>query len=434
MILKYIMKKFLIKTNGCKANQLESEIIKEKLLNSGYAEAKNINDAEIYILNSCSVTENADIDALRALRNIKSKNNAVYTVITGCSAQLNAENIKELDYIDLILGNDDKFGIVEAIKENTGKVSDIFKVKTFNNQPIHNYSKTRGYVKIQDGCNNYCSYCTIPLARGNSRSNNIENILEQIKIYSDANIKEIVLTGIHIGQWGEDFDTPADFLRLIEEIEKTDIKRYRLGSLNPLEISDNLLKVLSQSEKFCPHFHLSLQSLNDRVLYNMNRHYSAQECLELTDKIEQHFNIPFIGSDIIVGFPDESDEDFEITCNNAIKAKLSNIHVFPYSIRRNTKAAEMKNQIPEKVKHLRAEKLHKIANEKYKNFIEKNIGTTAEILVEKRPDKHTGFPKGITKNYLTIHLNDTNKDIYNTIQNVRIEAVDSIGHITGKII
>ena len=434
MILKYIMKKFLIKTNGCKANQLESEIIKEKLLNSGYVEAKNINDAEIYILNSCSVTENADIDALRALRNIKNKNNAVYTVITGCSAQLNAENIKELDYIDLILGNDDKFGIVEAIKENTGKVSDIFKVKTFNNQPIHNYSKTRGYVKVQDGCNNYCSYCTIPLARGNSRSNNIENILEQIKIYSDANIKEIVLTGIHIGQWGEDFDTPADFLRLIEEIEKTDIKRYRLGSLNPLEISDNLLKVLSQSEKFCPHFHLSLQSLNDRVLYNMNRHYSAQECLELTDKIEQHFNIPFIGSDIIVGFPDESDEDFEITCNNAIKAKLSNIHVFPYSIRRNTKAAEMKNQIPEKVKHLRAEKLHKIANEKYKNFIEKNIGTTAEILVEKRPDKHTGFPKGITKNYLTIHLNDTNKDIYNTIQNVRIEAVDSIGHITGKII
>ena len=434
MILKYIMKKFLIKTNGCKANQLESEIIKEKLLNSGYAEAQKINDAEIYILNSCSVTENADIDALRVLRNIKNKNNAVYTVITGCSAQLNAENIKELDYIDLILGNDDKFGIVEAIKENTGKVSDIFKVKTFNNQPIHNYSKTRGYVKVQDGCNNYCSYCTIPLARGNSRSNNIENILEQIKIYSDANIKEIVLTGIHIGQWGEDFDTPADFLTLIEAIEKTNIKRYRLGSLNPLEISDTLLKVLSQSEKFCPHFHLSLQSLNDRVLYNMNRHYSAQDCLELTDKIEQHFNLPFIGSDIIVGFPDESDEDFEITCENAIKAKLSNIHVFPYSIRRNTKAAEMKNQVPEKIKHLRAEKLHKIANEKYKNFIEKNIGTTAEILVEKRPDKHTGFPKGITKNYLTIHLNDTNKDIYNTIQNVRIEAVDSIGHITGKII
>ena len=148
MILKYIMKKFLIKTNGCKANQLESEIIKEKLLNSGYAEAKNINDAEIYILNSCSVTENADIDALRVLRNIKNKNNAVYTVITGCSAQLNAENIKELDYIDLILGNDDKFGIVEAIKENTGKVSDIFKVKTFNNQPIHNYSKTKSKYTI----------------------------------------------------------------------------------------------------------------------------------------------------------------------------------------------------------------------------------------------------------------------------------------------
>ena len=427
------MKTFFIKTHGCKSNQLESNIIREKLLNAGYVESLQNTNADIYILNSCSVTETADIEALRTLRNIKHKNPATMTILTGCSAQLNASKVAELDFIDIILGNNDKFEIIEAINNQKSKVQDIFTVHQFNNQPLHSYSKTRGYLKIQDGCNNYCSYCTIPFARGKSRSNSIENILEQIKIYTNSNIKEVVLTGIHIGQWVEDFEPKQNMLTLLEAIEKTTIQRYRLGSLNPLEINDEMLNFLSQSSKFCPHFHLSLQSLCDKTLKNMNRHYNAQTCLELINKIDEMFRLPFIGSDIIVGFPDENETDFETTYKNVIESKLSSIHVFPYSIRKNTKAAEMTNQIPEKIKHQRADLLHKVANEKLNSFISQNIGIKTQILIEKNPDKKTGLLKGVTPNYLTIYLNASDKNLLNTIQNIKITTKDSSDKLLGEI-
>ena len=427
------MKTFFIKTHGCKSNQLESNIIREKLLNAGYVESLQNTNADIYILNSCSVTETADIEALRTLRNIKHKNPATMTILTGCSAQLNASKVAELDFIDIILGNNDKFEIIEAINNQKSKVQDIFTVHQFNNQPLHSYSKTRGYLKIQDGCNNYCSYCTIPFARGKSRSNSIENILEQIKIYTNSGIKEVVLTGIHIGQWGEDFEPKQNMLTLLEAIEKTQIQRYRLGSLNPLEINDEMLNFLSQSSKFCPHFHLSLQSLCDKTLKNMNRHYNAQTCLELINKIDEMFRLPFIGSDIIVGFPDENETDFATTYKNASESKLSAIHVFPYSIRKNTKAAEMTNQIPEKIKHQRADLLHKVANEKLNSFISQNIGIKTQILIEKNPDKKTGLLKGVTPNYLTIYLNASDKNLLNTIQNIKITTKDSSDKLLGEI-
>ena len=434
MLLNKIMKKFLIKTHGCKSNQLESEVIKEKLTAAGYLETTNPDEADIFILNSCSVTENADNEALRTIRHIKNKHKNIYTVLTGCSAQLNYEKIKELGLVDLILGNNDKFEIVSALKRQENIVNDIFETKSFNNQTIHNYFKTRGYVKIQDGCNNYCSYCTIPLARGKSRSNSEKNILEQIKIYTDSGIKEIVLTGIHIGQWGMDFNDNRELLNLLEKIEETDIIRYRLGSLNTIEVNDRLLDFLSQSQKFCPHFHMSLQSLNDKTLSSMNRHYSAKSCLELMKKIDDIFNKPFIGSDIIVGFPGESEADFDVTYNNALISKLSNIHVFPYSVRNNTKAAQMDGQISFIEKQKRADILHKLAQKKYNDFINKNIGTTSQLLVEKRPDKKTGCLKGVTKNYLTVYLEEKDLNLCNTIQNIKILSLDDNKKLLAKIL
>lgn len=415
-----LMKNFYIKTHGCKSNQLESAVITEKLIEVGYCKTTDIDTADIYILNSCSVTETADIEALRTIRHIKSLNPQIITVLTGCSAQLNFEKLKNNEYVDIILGNNDKFEIVKAITEKYSKVEDIFALKSFNNQLIHNYSNTRGYLKIQDGCNNYCSYCTIPFARGNSRSNLIKNILEQIKIYTDIGIKEVVLTGIHIGQWGSDFLEKKELYNLLEEIEKTEINRYRLGSLNTLEISDNLIEFLSQSEKFCPHFHLSLQSLTDKTLSAMNRKYSAQSCLDLMEKLNKAFKLPFLGSDIIVGFPDESEKDFNMTIENVKKSTLSNIHVFPYSVRSNTKAANMQNQIPLTIKKERAKILQSIAKEKYNTFIEKNIGNTRKVLVEKRPDKKTGQLKAVTDNYLNVFIDSKDKTLHNTIQKVKI--------------
>ena len=414
------MKTFFIKTHGCKANQLESDILKEKLSKTGYKEITKPDCADIFILNSCSVTENADIDALRTLRNVKHKNDKIITVLTGCSAQLNEQSLKLYDFIDIMLGNNDKFDIVNAIQTRNSSVEDIFNIKEFNNQFIHTYSKTRGYLKIQDGCNNYCSYCTIPFARGNSRSNTIKNILEQIKIYTDSGIQEVVLTGIHIGQWGEDFADKQTLLNLLEEIENTNIKRYRLGSLNPLEINDKMLDFLAESQKFCPHFHLSLQSLCDKTLAGMNRHYTATDCLDLIENINKKFTLPFIGSDIIVGFPDESDEDFSITYNNASISGLSAIHVFPYSIRKGTIAEKMEGHLPDEVKEERASVIKRISVQKYEDFLLSNIGSEQEVLIEKRLDK-TGKYKGLTRNYLTVRLDEGE---FNTLKKVKLDKIE----------
>lgn len=429
------MTNFFIKTHGCKANQLESDIIREKLLNGGFQEVKKADCADIYILNSCSVTETADIEALRTLRNIKHKKPDIITVLTGCSAQLNHDKITNNGIVDIILGNNDKFNIIDALKSHRSCVEDIFNIKEFNNQFIYDYSKTRAYLKIQDGCNNYCSYCTIPYARGKSRSNSIDNIIEQIKIYSDSGIKEVVLTGIHIGQWGEDFSTPKELFTLLESIENTNIQRYRLGSLNTLEIKDELLSFLSESDKFCPHFHLSLQSLTDKTLTAMNRIYTAQSCLDLIDKINDMFKLPFLGSDIIAGFPGETDEDFQITLENIKKSGLSNIHVFPYSVRKNTNAAMMENQLSEKEKQNRAKILRIAAQEKYQSFLNKNLDTDSQVLIEKKPDKNTGLLKGVTQNYLEVILDTDNINLCNTIQNIKItEYTENINVLKGIIL
>lgn len=425
------MKKFIIKTHGCKSNQLESTVIKEKLVSQGFEICTKIEDADIYILNSCSVTENADNEALRTVRNAKNKNPKLTTVLTGCSAQLRAQELLKLPFVDIVLGNDDKFNIADIIETKKSQITDIFDIEEFNNQLIHDYSNTRGYLKIQDGCNNYCSYCTIPLARGKSRSNSVENIIEQIKLYTDIGIKEVVLTGIHIGQWGTDLKESKSLYNLLEEIEKTEILRYRLGSLNTLEISDELLNFLSKSDKFCPHFHLSLQSLTDKTLKAMNRHYTAQDCLHLMEKIDSIFDKPFLGSDIIAGFPGETAEDFETTIENVKKSKLSSIHVFPYSIRSNTKAAAMDNQVEEKEKHRRAEILHKLAKEKSDKFIQKNINTNAKVLIEKRPDRKTGMLKGVTENYLNICFDINDKTLHNTVQKAQITELDKEGRLKG---
>lgn len=411
-------KKFLIKTHGCKTNQLESAVMAQKLKDCGYVQVKKLEDAEIFILNSCSVTSNADDEALRQIRHAKHVNNEILTVLTGCCAQLRANELEKLDFVDIVAGNDDKFEIANLINKKMNKVTDIFKISCFNNQFVNDYAKTRGYLKIQDGCNNYCSYCTIPYARGNSRSNSIENIRAQINSYCENGIKEAVLTGIHIGQWGAECE--KTLLNLLEEIEKTPIHRYRLGSLNPLEMGDDLLNFLADSDKFCPHFHLSLQSLTDKTLKNMNRHYSSELCLELIDKLNAMFNLPFLGSDIIVGFPQENDDDFNTTLQNVQKSGLSNVHVFPYSLRKGTKAAEMSGHVPLGVKKERANLLKVAAAKKFNDFILKNLGKEEEVLIEKRPDKKTGFLKGVTKNYLNVYCENAEKSLLNTIQKVKI--------------
>ena len=328
-------------------------------------------------------------------------------------AQLDKDNLSTNGLIDYIIGNYEKNDIVEIIeKEDKVQVSDIFSHDLFRYEKLHQTQRTRASVKIQDGCNNRCTYCTIPYARGKNRSNSIENVVEQINLFAQEGYYETVLTGIHIGQWGEDFKEKKSLKDLLEAIEKTDIKRYRLGSLNPLELTKDFIDFLAKSEKFCPHFHLSLQSVCDKTLKAMNRHYSANDIKQLVGYINEKFKNAFIGSDIIVGFPNETEEDFNTTLDNLKKLGLTRIHVFPYSRRKGTPADKMQNQIDTAEKKRRVALVQEVSNKKLTEFFNKNIGTENEVIIEKQRDKKSGLLKGVTKNYinLLIDADDTYKD------------------------
>ncbi len=419
-------KSFILKSMGCKSNQFEGSLIIEHLIKDGFVQVKKLTEAEYFILNSCSVTHKSDTEALYLLRNAKHTNPDIKTVITGCTAQLEKDNLLKLDYVDYVFGNDDKFNISKfLLNDIKTEVTDIMTLGLFNYQSLDDVSKTRFSLKIQDGCDNRCAYCVIPFARGKSRSADTEFIIEQINKASDKGFKEVVFTGIHIGQWGiEKHQFLIDLLREVEA--KTKIERYRLGSLNPLEITNDLLDLLQQSDKFCPHFHLSLQSACNKTLKSMNRFYKVEDYLEQIEDIISRFDKPFLGSDIIAGFVGETDEDFAITVENLKKSKLSKIHTFPYSIRKGTQAEKMEGHLPDSVKHERAEIIKKISAEKYELFLNQNLNTVHEVLIEKHPDKHSGMLKGMTKNYLNVLIDgiENQENYFNTLHKVKLVQIN----------
>jgi len=407
------MTKFYIKSLGCKQNALEGQLIQNELINSGFEFCEEIESADIYILNSCTVTSHSDSQVNYLLNHAKKINPKIKTVLTGCCAQTYKEH-KDFNYsnIDLIIGNSEKLNIKDYILKSGLFVKDIFENKIFENKFLLNPTSTRVSIKIQDGCNNRCSYCIIPYARGNSRSNSVENIIQQINFVTEKNIKEIILTGIHIGQWGLEFN--KKLIDLLKEIEKTNIPRYRLGSLYINEIDDELINFLKKSEKFCPHFHLSLQSLCDKTLKNMNRLYTSQEALNLIEKLHQNFNLAYLGCDIIVGFPYENDEDFNITYENLKKAKMSSIHCFPYSKRENTKAYNMP-QIQDNIKTQRVQKIINLSKILHKNFLEQNKNQKAEILIQKKSEK-TGLYSAITRNYIKLNFKSEDNNLRHSLK------------------
>lgn len=427
------MKKFNIHTMGCKSNQFESAIIEENLISHGLEKVQKVEEADIYILNSCSVTHKSDNEAMYLLRSAKHKNPQILTVATGCMAQIEKQELLKNDFIDFVIGNDEKLHLYDYLSpDERFSANDILKQTEFNKVELFDTTKTRASLKIQDGCDNRCTYCIIWKARGKSRSADSNFIIDQINNFSKHGFKEVMLTGIHIGQWGKEFGlTLLDLLKEIEE--KTTIERYRLGSLNPPEITDEMLEFLKNSKKFCPHFHLSLQSANDKTLRSMNRFYKTEDYLKLIAKINETFENPFLGSDVIAGFAGETEEDFEITRKNLLSSGLTQIHTFPYSKRKGTIGAEMENQVPDDVKNSRATIIKEISKEKLNKFIEKNLEKTLEILIEKHPDKHTGNLKGMTRNYLTVQIPSDRTDLFNTLQMVKITKQEN-GKIYGELV
>ena len=406
------MNKFYLKSMGCKSNQFEGQIVAEKLVSFGYSQVSKLEDADFYILNSCSVTHKSDNEAMYLLRHAHSL--GLKTILTGCIAQIEKDKLLNEDYIDYVFGNEDKFNLAKYLDNNQNyAVKDLMGVNgevEFCPVVLNDTTKTRISLKIQDGCDNRCSYCIIPFGRGKSRSASPDFVIKEINRYAANGYKEVVLTGIHIGLY------EGGLLPLLERVEReTNIPRYRLGSLNPHEITRELLDFLQTSEKFCPHFHLSLQSACNSTLKRMNRQYTVEYYLEQIEDIAFRFNNAFLGSDIITGFVGETDEDFQTTVENLKKSKLSKIHVFPYSIRKGTAAEKMEGHLPDSIKEERANIIKKISADKFSKFIENNIGTTREVLIEKHPDKHTGKFKGVTDNYLNVLLDEGE---YNTLKNV----------------
>lgn len=417
---------------GCKSNQFETSIIIENLTTNGWEQVKNLEEADYFILNSCTVTHKSDNEAFYLLRSAKHKNANIINILTGCIAQVEKEELLKKDYIDFVIGNDEKLKLFEHLQGSEKVLAgDIMHQNEFNKVVLADMTKTRASLKIQDGCDNRCTYCIIPFARGKSRSAESKFIIEQINNFADHGFKEVVFTGIHIGQWGKDFG--LELLDLLKEVEeKTHIHRYRLGSLNPLEITDEMLEFLAQSEKFAPHFHLSLQSACNKTLRSMNRFYTVEFYLDQIERINSMFNLPFLGSDIIAGFAGETEEDFETTRRNLEKSGLTQIHTFPYSIRQGTIGAGRDGHLPDSVKEERANIIKEISKRKYDEFVAKNIGQVREIHIEKRPQKATGLLKGVSENYLTVVVNSKDLSMTNTLQKVKLTEVRD-GQIHGEI-
>jgi len=420
--------KFFIKSLGCKTNQIEGQIIRDELLNSGYVLADTQDTCDFYILNTCSVTSHADNQALYLIKQFRIKNPGAKIILTGCFAQT-AKDLGKID-ADIILGNDEKLEIAKYLDKFSKKeisctnkdlktnifVNDIFSVEKFHRKTIEDLKTTRPSIKIQEGCSNRCSYCIIPYARGNSRSDTVENIINDINSLADKGYKEVVIVGIHIGEWGREFN--KTLLDLLKEVEKTRILRYRLGSLYVTEIDDEMIEFLCRSEKFCPHFHLSLQSLCDKTLKGMNRFYTKDFALELIQKLHSAFNLPFLGCDIITGFPNETEEDFLETFEALKKAKLSFIHSFPYSKREGTPAAVMENQIYEHIKKERTKRLIELSNVLHKEFLDKNRaaadnGVLSEVLFQRKGKN--GKYTGLTRNYIKVYK-ESDVNLWNTVQ------------------
>ncbi len=427
------MKKIAIHTLGCRANQLESSIISDKFVEYGWQVVNFSEKADIYVINTCTVTANSDNSSRYYVRKAKAANPAAKIVVAGCYPQVSAKETAEINGVDLVLGNAEKLELADLIvkqdilSQNNGKiyVSDVMKEEKFRDKTVLSASgRVRATIKIQDGCNYRCSYCIIPYARGKSRSNELSGIINHIKGIAENGFSEVVLSGIHLGQWGLDLKPQNRLLNLLKEIETIpELKRYRLSSMDPGEFNDDLINFLANSKKLCRHLHISLQSGNNEILKAMKRRYTVQDYSKLINMLVE--KIPFIniGSDIIVGFPGESEEQFRDTYKNLKILPIGYIHVFTYSKRKGTPAAQMPKQVDTGVKKQRNKILSGLAMSKNFEFRQKMANKEFFIIAENFRDKKTGLLKGMTDNFISV-ITEGPDELKNQMVRVKISKVD----------
>lgn len=417
---------FNIITLGCKVNQYESEAIEEIFEQKGF-ERKEKN-ADIYVINTCTVTNMSDRKSRQMISRARKDNPEAIIAVMGCYSQVKPEDVAKIDGVDIVLGSRNKEEVVELCeemlqnKEAIDQVISVSEEKTFEELEISNQTEmTRAYMKIQDGCNMYCSYCLIPYARGNVVSREMDSIIKEAERLADNGFKEIVLTGIHVASYGKDFDDDISLIDVIENVGKVSgIERIRLSSMEPRHITRDFLDRMRATNKACDHFHLSLQSGSDDVLKAMNRKYDTAMFKEKIDLIREVFPNAGLTTDIIVGFPGETEENHKETMDFVNKIKFSKTHLFKYSPREGTRAAKMDKQINGKIKKDRLHDLEKIEEANRKEFLEKQIGKTLSVLFEEKSDMD-GFKSGYSTNYLRVNVGDLSI-ASNEIYDVKITA------------
>ncbi len=404
-------KKVFIYTLGCKVNQYESDAMLESLLHCGCRKAGENEKPDICIINTCSVTNMADRKSRQMIHRMKKKNPDVIIAATGCYVQAAKEELLADGSVDLIVGNNRKKDIARLLEEYLEKRSvednfiDINQDAEYEDVTITATTEhTRAYVKIQDGCNNFCSYCIIPYVRGRIRSKKGQEVIEEVTRLAQNGIREVVLTGINLSSYDDGSFQLLDIICRVAEIEG--ILRVRLGSLEPRVITEEFLSVISRNPKICPHFHLSLQSACNETLKRMNRKYTIEEYKEKCELIRKYYDRPAITTDIICGFPGETEEEFETTYRNLVELQLYEMHVFPYSRRKGTVAADMKNQIDERVKAARSEKLIALRNRNQAAYEASFAGERVNILVEEIVEKEDGkrYYRGHTERYMRVDV------------------------------
>ncbi|WDF53655.1 tRNA (N(6)-L-threonylcarbamoyladenosine(37)-C(2))-methylthiotransferase MtaB [Mucilaginibacter sp. KACC 22063] len=426
-------KKVAFYTLGCKLNYSESSAIGRLFSQAGYSIVSFTEQPDVFVINTCSVTENADKKCKKIVKEALKISPQAYVVIVGCYAQLKPTEIAEIPGVDMVLGAAEKFQIVDHITDLTKQPKTLVYNQPVSeaNQFVASYSfgdRTRTFLKVQDGCDYSCTFCTIPLARGNSRSDNIENIVEQAKQIAASGVREIVLTGVNIGDFGiQERKRINKFVELVKALDEVDgIDRIRISSIEPNLLTDEIIEYVAVSKKFVPHFHIPLQSGSDKILSLMRRRYKRALYADRVAKIKQLMPNCCIGVDVIVGFPGETREDFVDTYNFLNELNISYLHVFTYSERDNTLAKEMAGSVPGSTRAERSKMLHILSDKKRRAFYETQLDKNEEVLFE--GDIKDGFMHGFTRNYVKVKAK-YDPVLVNEVRNVKLTAIAPDGDV-----
>ena len=428
------MKKVALHNLGCKVNAYETEAMQELLENNGYEIVPFKEGADIYVINTCTVTNMADRKSRQMLHRAKKMNPDAIVVAAGCYVQAKAESGEVDECIDIVIGNNKKKDLIDILEQYENErlqkaVIDINHTKEYEEMHLTKTAEhTRAYIKVQDGCNQFCTYCIIPFARGRVRSRKKEDVIREVVELAENGYKEVVLTGIHLSSYGVDLEG-EDLLSLILAVNEVEgIKRIRLGSLEPRIITEEFAKTIASLDKMCPHFHLSLQSGCNATLRRMNRRYTAEEYFEKCELLRKYFKNPALTTDVIVGFPGETEEEFAESKAFVDKVNFYETHIFKYSKRQGTKAAVMPDQVPEQIKTVRSNELLKLDAEKRSKYEAELIGQEVEVLMEESVVMNgKSVQVGHTKEYVKIALED-DTNLQNQLINVKINSNSQIIH------